>query len=120
MQAHIDIEKWRQMEQERWASKLKQKEQAYLSAMELEWKKRITDQESIVTKKKDECLRLEERLKKMLSELEKREQKLLTAEEELRRTKVILQSEYEAKLTQVESIEKQAQRGKNIHFCRNS
>jgi transcriptional regulator of heat shock response len=112
MPVHVDVEKWKQAEMEKFRLKLKQKEEGYLQAMDSEWKKRITDQEFVVVKKRDECLKLEDRLKKMLSELEKREQKLFTAEEELRRTKVVLQSEYEAKLTQVESIEKQAARGK--------
>ncbi|XP_038625572.1 centrosomal protein of 120 kDa isoform X3 [Tachyglossus aculeatus] len=93
--AALELEMWKEMQEDIFENQLKKKELAHMQALAEEWKKRDHERESLVKKKVAEYTVLEERLQKTLIDLERREQQLSNAETELQRGKKNLQSEHE-------------------------
>ncbi|XP_028911773.1 centrosomal protein of 120 kDa isoform X4 [Ornithorhynchus anatinus] len=100
--AALELEMWKEMQEDIFENQLKKKELAHMQALAEEWKKRDHERESLVKKKVAEYTVLEERLQKTLIDLERREQQLSNAEMELQRGKKNLQSEHERKLQELQ------------------
>ncbi|XP_063088508.1 centrosomal protein of 120 kDa isoform X2 [Cavia porcellus] len=100
--AALELEMWKEMQEDIFENQLKQKELAHMQALAEEWKKRDRERESLVKKKVAEYSILEGKLQKTLIDLEKREQQLASAESELQREKKELQSERERSLKEVQ------------------
>uniref|UniRef100_A0A9L0RYZ1 Centrosomal protein of 120 kDa n=1 Tax=Equus caballus TaxID=9796 RepID=A0A9L0RYZ1_HORSE len=81
--AALELEMWKEMQEDIFENQLKQKELAHMQALAEEWKKRDRERESLVKKKVAEYTILEGKLQKTLIDLEKREQQLVIAESEL-------------------------------------
>ncbi|XP_042530327.1 centrosomal protein of 120 kDa isoform X2 [Dipodomys spectabilis] len=100
--AALELEMWKEMQEDIFENQLKQKELAHMQALAEEWKKRDRERESLVKKKVAEYSILEGKLQKTLIELEKREQQLASAESEVQREKRELQSERERNLQELQ------------------
>uniref|UniRef100_A0A8C0W4C0 Centrosomal protein of 120 kDa n=1 Tax=Castor canadensis TaxID=51338 RepID=A0A8C0W4C0_CASCN len=100
--AALELEMWKEMQEDIFENQLKQKELAHMQVLAEEWKKRDRERESLVKKKVAEYSILEGKLQKTLLELEKREQQLACAESELQREKKELQSERERNLQELQ------------------
>ncbi|XP_013362540.1 PREDICTED: centrosomal protein of 120 kDa [Chinchilla lanigera] len=100
--AALELEMWKEMQEDIFENQLKQKELAHMQALAEEWKKRDRERESLVKKKVAEYSILEGKLQKTLIDLEKREQQLASAESELQREKKELQSERERNLKELQ------------------
>ncbi|XP_054445874.1 centrosomal protein of 120 kDa isoform X2 [Pteronotus mesoamericanus] len=81
--AALELEMWKEMQEDIFENQLKQKELAHMQALAEEWKKRDRERESLVKKKVAEYTILEGKLQKTLIDLEKREQQLAMTESEL-------------------------------------
>lgn len=93
--AALELELWKEMQEDIFENQLKKKEMARMQALAEEWKKRDEEREALVKKKVAEYTALEEQLQKTLRDLDKRERQLLTAESEIQRVKKELQAEHE-------------------------
>lgn len=93
--AALELELWKEMQEDIFENQLKKKEMARMQALAEEWKKRDEEREALVKKKVAEYTALEEQLQKTLRDLDKRELQLLTAESEIQRVKKELQAEHE-------------------------
>ncbi|XP_062045241.1 centrosomal protein of 120 kDa [Lepus europaeus] len=100
--AALELEMWKEMQEDIFENQLKQKELAHMQALAEEWKKRDRERESLVKKKVAEYSILEGKLQKTLIDLEKREQQLASAESELQREKKEVQSERERNLQELQ------------------
>ncbi|XP_025245088.1 centrosomal protein of 120 kDa isoform X1 [Theropithecus gelada] len=100
--AALELEMWKEMQEDIFENQLKQKELAHMQALAEEWKKRDRERESLVKKKVAEYTILEGKLQKTLIDLEKREQQLASAESELQREKKELQSERQRNLQELQ------------------
>ncbi|XP_006886061.1 PREDICTED: centrosomal protein of 120 kDa [Elephantulus edwardii] len=100
--AALELEMWKEMQEDIFENQLKQKELAHMQALAEEWKKRDRERESLVKKKVAEYTILEGKLQKTLIDLEKREQQLVSAESELQREKRELKSERERNLQELQ------------------
>ncbi|XP_023594440.1 centrosomal protein of 120 kDa isoform X2 [Trichechus manatus latirostris] len=100
--AALELEMWKEMQEDIFENQLKQKELAHMQALAEEWKKRDRERESLVKKKVAEYTILEGKLQKTLIDLEKREQQLASADSELQREKKELQSERERNLQELQ------------------
>ncbi|XP_010337708.3 centrosomal protein of 120 kDa isoform X3 [Saimiri boliviensis] len=100
--AALELEMWKEMQEDIFENQLKQKELAHMQALAEEWKKRDRERESLVKKKVAEYTVLEGKLQKTLIDLEKREQQLASAESELQREKKELQSERQRNLQELQ------------------
>uniref|UniRef100_A0A5F8HFB6 Centrosomal protein of 120 kDa n=1 Tax=Monodelphis domestica TaxID=13616 RepID=A0A5F8HFB6_MONDO len=81
--AALELEMWKEMQEDLFESQLKKRELAHMQALAEEWKKRDRERESLVKKKVAEYTILEGKLQKTLTDLEKREQQLASAETEV-------------------------------------
>ncbi|XP_076994920.1 centrosomal protein of 120 kDa isoform X3 [Tamandua tetradactyla] len=106
--AALELEMWKEMQEDIFENQLKQKELAHMQALAEEWKKRDRERESLVKKKVAEYTILEGKLQKTLIDLEKREQQLASAESELQREKKELQSERERSLQELQDAIRRA------------
>ncbi|KAL6037179.1 hypothetical protein STEG23_023021, partial [Scotinomys teguina] len=106
--AALELEMWKEMQEDIFESQLKQKELAHMQALAEEWKKRDRERESLVKKKVAEYSILEGKLQKVLTELEAREQQLARAEVELQRERKELQSERERNLQELQDTVRRA------------
>lgn len=106
--AALELEMWKEMQEDIFETQLKQKELAHMQALAEEWKKRDRERESLVKKKVAEYSILEGKLQKALTELENREQQLASAEMELQRERKELQSERERNLQELEDSVRRA------------
>ncbi|XP_029327765.1 centrosomal protein of 120 kDa isoform X2 [Mus caroli] len=106
--AALELEMWKEMQEDIFESQLKQKELAHMQALAEEWKKRDRERESLVKKKVAEYSILEGRLQKALTELETREQQLASAETELQRERKELQLERERNLQELQDSVRRA------------
>ncbi|NXB97625.1 CE120 protein, partial [Orthonyx spaldingii] len=95
--AALELEMWKEMQENIFENQLKKKEIFHMQALAEEWKKRDREREELVKKKVAEYNVLEEQLQKILRDLDKRERQLFTAELELQRVKE-LQAEHERNL----------------------
>ncbi|XP_060233248.1 centrosomal protein of 120 kDa isoform X3 [Meriones unguiculatus] len=106
--AALELEMWKEMQEDIFENQLKQKELAHMQALAEEWKKRDRERESLVKKKVAEYSILEGRLQKALTELENREQQLASAETELQRERKELQLERERNLQELQDSVRRA------------
>uniref|UniRef100_A0A8C3BVI9 Centrosomal protein of 120 kDa n=1 Tax=Cairina moschata TaxID=8855 RepID=A0A8C3BVI9_CAIMO len=93
--AALELEIWKEMQEDIFENQLKKKEMAHMQALAEEWRKRDREREALVKKKVAEYTVLEEQLQKTLRDLDKRERHLFSAESELQRVKKELQAEHE-------------------------
>ncbi|NWV09404.1 CE120 protein, partial [Ptilonorhynchus violaceus] len=96
--AALELEIWKEMQEDIFENQLKKKEMVHMQALAEEWKKRDREREALVKKKVAEYNVLEEQLQKTLRDLDKRERQLFNAESELQRVKKELQAEHERNL----------------------
>ncbi|NWU33950.1 CE120 protein, partial [Hylia prasina] len=96
--AALELEMWKEMQEDIFEDQLKKKEMVHMQALAEEWKKRDREREALVKKKVAEYNVLEEQLQKTLRDLDKRERQLFSAESELQRVKKELQAEHERNL----------------------
>ncbi|KAK2507418.1 hypothetical protein MC885_014461, partial [Smutsia gigantea] len=96
--AALELEMWKEMQEDIFENQLKQKELAHMQALAEEWKKRDRERESLVA----EYTVLEGKLQKTLTDLEKREQQLAITESELQRERKELKSERERNLQELQ------------------
>ncbi|NXH60995.1 CE120 protein, partial [Rhabdornis inornatus] len=96
--AALELEMWKEMQEDIFENQLKKKEMVHMQALAEEWKKREREREALVKKKVAEYNVLEEQLQKTLRDLDKRERQLFSAESELQRVKKDLQAEHERNL----------------------
>ncbi|XP_036596777.1 centrosomal protein of 120 kDa isoform X2 [Trichosurus vulpecula] len=100
--AALELEIWKEMQEDLFENQLKKRELAHMQALAEEWKKRDRERESLVKKKVAEYTILEEKLQKTLNDLEKREQQLSHAESELQRKKKELHLDHERNLQELQ------------------
>ncbi|XP_068278587.1 centrosomal protein of 120 kDa isoform X2 [Nyctibius grandis] len=100
--AALELEMWKEMQEDIFENQLKKKEMAHMQALAEEWKKRDREREALVKKKVAEYTVLEEQLQKTLRDLDKRERQLFSAESELHRVKKELQAEHERNLQELQ------------------
>ncbi|ETE61854.1 Centrosomal protein, partial [Ophiophagus hannah] len=98
--AALELEMWKELQEDLFENQLKKKELAHMQALAEEWKKRDREREALVKKKVAEYTVLEEKLQKTLTDLEKREKQLVNAETE--RLKKELQAEHERNQQEVQ------------------
>ncbi|XP_066130298.1 centrosomal protein of 120 kDa isoform X2 [Saccopteryx bilineata] len=101
--AALELEMWKEMQEDIFENQLKQKELAHMQALAEEWKTRDRERESLVKKKVAEYTILEGKLQKTLIDLEKREQQLAVAESELQKERKELKSERERNLQELQN-----------------
>ncbi|KAM9097627.1 centrosomal protein of 120 kDa isoform X1 [Sarcophilus harrisii] len=100
--AALELEMWKEMQEDLFENQLKKRELAHMQALAEEWKKRDKERESLVKKKVAEYTILEGKLQKTLNDLEKREQQLSNAESELQRKKKELHLDHERNLQELQ------------------
>ncbi|XP_044518024.1 centrosomal protein of 120 kDa isoform X3 [Gracilinanus agilis] len=100
--AALELEMWKEMQEDLFENQLKKRELAHMQALAEEWKKRDRERESLVKKKVAEYTILEGKLQKTLTDLEKREQQLASAETELQRKKKELHLDHERSLQELQ------------------
>ncbi|XP_009869514.1 PREDICTED: centrosomal protein of 120 kDa, partial [Apaloderma vittatum] len=106
--AALELEMWKEMQEDIFENQLKKKEMAHMQALAEEWKKRDREREALMKKKVAEYTVLEEQLQKILKDLDKRERQLLSAESELQRVKKELQAEHEQNLQELQDSVRRA------------
>ncbi|KFQ21742.1 Centrosomal protein of 120 kDa, partial [Mesitornis unicolor] len=98
----LELEMWKEMQEDIFENQLKKKEMAHMQALAEEWKKRDREREALVKKKVAEYTVLEEQLQQTLRDLDKRERQLFSAESELQRVKKELQLQHERNLQELQ------------------
>ncbi|KAM3937125.1 centrosomal protein of 120 kDa [Leptodactylus fuscus] len=93
--AALELEMWKEMQEELFASQLKKKELAHMQVLVEEWKRRDREREALVKKKVAEYTALEETLQKALADLKIREHQITSDEMELKKAKAELQLQCE-------------------------
>ncbi|KAK2899236.1 hypothetical protein Q8A67_010654 [Cirrhinus molitorella] len=93
--AALELEMWKEMQEDLFDNQLKQKELSHMQALAEEWRKRDHQREALIKKKEMEYNLLEEQLQKTLSDLEKREKALAHAEMETQRLQREMRTEHE-------------------------
>ncbi|RVE68912.1 hypothetical protein OJAV_G00095900 [Oryzias javanicus] len=96
----LELELWKEEQEDLFDDQLRMKELRHMQALAEEWRRRDAEREALVKKKETEYNRLEERLQKTLSDLERREKELAEAELQTQRLQRELRAEHE--LTQKE------------------
>ncbi|NXU57883.1 CE120 protein, partial [Turnix velox] len=106
--AALELEMWKEVQEDIFENELKKKEMAHMQALAEEWKKRDREREALVKKRVAEYTVLEEQLQKTLRDLEKREQQLFSAESELQKLKKELHAEHERNLQELQDSVRRA------------
>ncbi|NWU70940.1 CE120 protein, partial [Pterocles burchelli] len=106
--AALELEMWKEMQEDIFENQLKKKEIAHMQALAEEWKKREREREALVKKRVAEYTVLEEQLQKTLRDLDKRERQLFSAESELQRVKKELQAEHERNMQELQDSVRRA------------
>ncbi|NXK10973.1 CE120 protein, partial [Herpetotheres cachinnans] len=106
--AALELEMWKEMQEDIFENQLKKKEMVHMQALAEEWKKRDREREVLVKKKVAEYTVLEEQLQKTLRDLDKRERQLFSAESELQRVKKEVQAEHERNLQELQDSVRRA------------
>ncbi|XP_062310749.1 centrosomal protein of 120 kDa [Osmerus eperlanus] len=101
-QAALELEMWKEMQEDLFDDQLKKKELSHMQALAEEWRKRDREREALVKKKEQEYNLLEGQLQKTLADLEKRERQLAHAETETQRLQTELRAEHERTLREVQ------------------
>ncbi|XP_062924787.1 centrosomal protein of 120 kDa isoform X1 [Mobula hypostoma] len=100
--AALELEMWKELQENLFENQLKQKELAHMQALAEEWKKRDREREALVKKKVIEYAALEEQLQKTLADLEKRERHFANGEMELQRLRKELQDDHDWNLREMQ------------------
>ncbi|KAJ7993772.1 hypothetical protein DPEC_G00258170 [Dallia pectoralis] len=100
--AAMELEMWKEMQEDLFADQLKKKELGHMHALAEEWKKRDREREAIVKKKEAEYSVLEQQLQKTLADLEKRERQLAHAEMETQRLQREVRAEHEFSMRELQ------------------
>ncbi|XP_057289266.1 centrosomal protein of 120 kDa isoform X2 [Pezoporus wallicus] len=106
--AALELEMWKEMQEDIFENQLKKKEMVHMQVLAEEWKKRERERQALVKKKVAEYTGLEEQLQKTLRDLDKRERQLFSAESELQTVKKDLQAEHERKLQELQDSVRRA------------
>ncbi|XP_035236274.1 centrosomal protein of 120 kDa isoform X2 [Anguilla anguilla] len=93
--AALELEMWKEEQEDLFDNQLKQKELSHMRALAEEWRKRDREREALVKKKEMEYNLLEEQLQKTLADLEKRERHLAHAEMETQRLQRDMRAEHD-------------------------
>uniref|UniRef100_A0A8B9KK18 Centrosomal protein 120 n=1 Tax=Astyanax mexicanus TaxID=7994 RepID=A0A8B9KK18_ASTMX len=101
-QAALELEMWKEMQEDIFDNQLKQKELSHMQALAEEWRKRDREREALVKKKEMEYNLLEEQLQKTLADLEKREKTLAHAEIETQRLQREMRAEHEFSMRELQ------------------
>ncbi|KAF6716951.1 Centrosomal protein of 120 kDa [Oryzias melastigma] len=80
----LELELWKEEQEDLFDDQLRMKELRHMQALAEEWRRRDAEREALVKKKETEYNRLEERLQKTLTDLERREKELAEAELQVR------------------------------------
>ncbi|XP_023708838.1 centrosomal protein of 120 kDa isoform X3 [Cryptotermes secundus] len=96
-----ELEDWKERQQELFKAKLKKKEQAHLSALTEEWKKKCVEMETKLNHSVEECHRLAQSLSDTTDELRLKICKNVEREQELSRYKEITEQEYKLKVLEM-------------------
>uniref|UniRef100_A0AAR2L561 Centrosomal protein of 120 kDa n=1 Tax=Pygocentrus nattereri TaxID=42514 RepID=A0AAR2L561_PYGNA len=100
--AALELEMWKEMQEDLFDNQLKQKELSHMQALAEEWRKRDREREALVKKKEMEYNLLEEQLQKTLADLEKREKTLAHAEMETQRLQRETRAEHEFSMRELQ------------------
>ncbi|XP_019615262.1 PREDICTED: centrosomal protein of 120 kDa-like isoform X2 [Branchiostoma belcheri] len=100
-QMAMELEMWKEQQENMFESQLKQKELQTMQALAEEWKRRDRERELLVQKKLTEYQQLEEKLRTTLADLERREKQLTSGEAEVVRMKADLQRDHDRTLTEL-------------------
>ncbi|XP_036434376.1 centrosomal protein of 120 kDa [Colossoma macropomum] len=100
--AALELEMWKEMQEDLFDNQLKQKELSHMQALAEEWRKRDREREALVKKKEMEYNLLEEQLQKTLADLEKREKTLAHAELETQRLQREMRTEHEFSMRELQ------------------
>ncbi|MCJ8735046.1 hypothetical protein PDJAM_G00242260 [Pangasius djambal] len=100
--AALELEMWKEMQEDLFENQLKQKELSHMQALAEEWRKRDREREALVKKKEMEYNLLEEQLQKALADLEKREKTLAHAEMETQRLQREMRVEHEFSMRELQ------------------
>ncbi|XP_069818747.1 centrosomal protein of 120 kDa isoform X2 [Dendropsophus ebraccatus] len=93
--AALELEMWKETQEEIFASQLKKKELAHMQVLVEEWKRRDGEREALVKKKVAEYMALEEQMQKALADVARRERQIASDELELKKAKAELQLQCE-------------------------
>ncbi|CAL1615077.1 unnamed protein product [Knipowitschia caucasica] len=99
--AALELELWKEEQEDLFDHKLKQKELSHMQALAQEWRKRDQEREALLHKKEQEYQQLEEQLQKTLSDLETREKRLAEAELQTQRLQRELRAEHALTLSEL-------------------
>ncbi|KAJ8285254.1 hypothetical protein GJAV_G00024690 [Gymnothorax javanicus] len=100
--AALELEMWKEEQEDLFDSQLKQKELEHMRALAEEWRKRDREREALVKKKEMEYNLLEEQLQKTLADLEKRERHLAHVEAETQRLQRDMRVEHEFSMRELQ------------------
>lgn len=108
--AALELEMWKEEQEEMFDDQLRQKELRHMQALAEEWKKRDAERDALVRKKELEFNLLEEKLQKTLCDLEKREKQLSEAELQTQRLQRELRAEHELTQKELQEASRRLQR----------
>ncbi|XP_036000182.1 centrosomal protein of 120 kDa isoform X2 [Fundulus heteroclitus] len=108
--AALELEMWKEEQEDLFDDQLKQKELRHMQALAEEWRKRDREREALVQKKELEFNLLEEKLQKTLSDLEKREKQLAEAELQTQRLQRELRAEHDLTQKELQEASRRLQR----------
>ncbi|KAK3540585.1 hypothetical protein QTP70_034343 [Hemibagrus guttatus] len=100
--AALELEMWKEMQEDLFENQLKQKELSHMQALAEEWRKRDREREALIKKKEMEYNLLEDQLQKTLADLEKREKTLAHAEMETQRLQREMRVEHEFSMRELQ------------------
>ncbi|XP_051950494.1 centrosomal protein of 120 kDa-like [Xyrauchen texanus] len=100
--AALELEMWKEMQEDLFDNQLKQKELSHMQALAEEWRKRDHQREVLCVFQEMEYNLLEEQLQKTLSDLEKREKALAHAEMETQRLQREVRAEHEFSMRELQ------------------
>nr|XP_055024732.1 centrosomal protein of 120 kDa [Misgurnus anguillicaudatus] len=100
--AALELEMWKEMQEDLFDNQLKQKELSHMQALAEEWRRRDHQREALIKKKELEYDLLEQQLQKTLSDLEKREKALAHAEMETQTLQREMRAEHEVKARELQ------------------
>ncbi|XP_017162041.1 centrosomal protein of 120 kDa [Poecilia reticulata] len=108
--AALELEMWKEEQEDLFDDQLKQKELRHMQALADEWRKRDGEREALVKKKELEFNQLEEKLQKTLCDLEKREKQLAEAELQTQRLQRELRAEHDLTQKELQEASRRLQR----------
>ncbi|KPP68982.1 centrosomal protein of 120 kDa-like [Scleropages formosus] len=98
----MELEAWKELQEDLFDSQLKQKELRHMQELLEETRRRDREREALVKKKEVEYTLLEEQVQKTLADLEKREKQLAHAEMEMQRLQKELKAKHELSMREVQ------------------